>query len=845
MLEALLSLATGSPEVDRLLVELLDRYARNDLGAFGEDDQQIPVVRLAIDVLAQQARTGRVVSGSLESLSALLGALGAEEQDRPNPARRRDDFDTLREAAVQATRWYPDTAGHRRILVPMLLQVVRAGLARRSGQGPFVTAMAIERLGRIAAPTPEVIRSLVLALFGQVRGQSLYWPALVALARLPGEPGGAHPALAPLLLLVQGDPWQDRLDELARLIDAAGAAPSPGRPATRALEQEREKLIQALRAAPDAAAAAPTCPHASGLTYVCDLFWRIRQDEREPDEQDTIELRALRALEAFGDDAWVEPLVTRFGVAATRERWLRAARLAAPADAPRSRGSDVEVPGVPIQRERIPGYDRDVRMRVELLRALGRTNAAARLPQARSELLASLTWSGDLQAITTAASAAMLGTPDRATLDRLVALSRTAASYDAVILRNRFPRLFFWQKVVNGSCPEASTLASRLSECVRRFRPRPGDPTDASWHCLERFKPYWFAELRYAVRYHLPGDYRNLVHDVCRPSSAWWNTVRPELDRRTRQGGAPGAEARAELRACATGPAPPKGRDSLPRCGEWTRCDRASGYLCLDGHLLLRLAHHQAASWLAGPAHVATLLGHRATDLLSPHGLKKRDLPAAGRSLFHDPGAAAALRYQAWDAAAERARRTRAIAVIDQRLCQDREYLHVVRRCGDDARCYLAVVEGAPGVTIDTEDCERAASRGPRPSTVPGRPGWRARKKAIRRLADLAARPDAGVPLAPSALRAAVMSLVAPAPRDDPPSESLREELVLLLDRLGDLQKLRAVACRDGKSCLEVLREHVDRDEPLGVVQGSASQVGARLVLARLARRERRPTTGR
>ena len=63
-------------------------------------------------------------------------------------------------------------------------------------------------LGGLAAPTPEGVRSLVLALLGMVRGQSLFGSALLALARLPAEPDRAHPAMAPLLLVVQGDPWQ-------------------------------------------------------------------------------------------------------------------------------------------------------------------------------------------------------------------------------------------------------------------------------------------------------------------------------------------------------------------------------------------------------------------------------------------------------------------------------------------------------------------------------------------------------------------------------------------------------------------------------------------------------------
>ncbi len=757
LLDKLVTFQDDSAEAAALFRKAITPYAQGKTGTYGDADLEESVVGSGLAGLAGQASRGHRSKAALSAIGQLSRAIL-----KKGGAKKLDSRSFVRNYVVKAVGTYVEQPAYGKAAAAILAPLVLEGNRSRTGQDPMVTIMAMRMLGDAGDISPLSVQALVVSLLGKGRGRRFYSFAATALAKLPADSTGKHPALQPLLKMLAGDPWKRQI----RLKQGKHA--------------DLKRQYRAKRTM-------PPCPYPK-LAYVCRLFWHANQQEWDKTEPGVIPLNAMLTLRELGDVSAASAMLGQFGHAEVQSRWLNEMRSFPGMEDKRDRS----IPGVQMQKMMIESYGKDMNLRSVMLHALGRMGATAD-PKVRAELMASLLWAGDPVMMTKAGEGLSLAPFHKPSLERLINQVSKAASFMMAVFKKRQVKMFFWGKAVKGTCPANRALEEKFKKCL--YDP-PAGATDANWACFEHYKVHWLSEFRYAIGYHRPGELKRYVQPLCKAKDRWWNKVRPKLLQQAGGTGPAAARAKRQLYACVK--APPKG-SSQRRCGQWSVCDSTNNQLCLDGQWELRLRFHKHASLLAPQEYVDLLLSHTARTLMKPHNLSAAKLPNKDRSAFYDSDDALYLKSDPWDAELEKARRKKAGEVLELALCQNRQYLWVTKDCGADLAKYIAVV--GQQRKVPTEQCRTGVLPTLAPDAerrMPTRretPTWRARVKALRMLAHYGARLDRGSKLVQQAVQAAMQAYMGAATLPPKHMREIRQMALLVLDRLGDYAKQKSIRC--------------------------------------------------
>ncbi len=798
LVEKLVIFEADIPAAAELFIEIIEKYTNLEAEDFGDEDRQETLAGKAVDGLAKMAARGTMPAKALVSISKMIDAI-CKKRGSGKGVEGLDPRSFVRNAVVKSVPNFMKTKGSNRTLAAILSKVVRYGQLPKSGQDPMVTIFGIRLMGDVGDITDTTVESLVLSLLGKGRGRRFFSFAATSVAKLPLDGSGKHPAVEPLLLMLKGDPWMNRINSIKSKMLALKKAKKEKKPAYKALKDDltpfekkyKDKKIM------------PKCPFKAKYLYVCKLFWQANVEEWAKTEPGVIPMNAVMVLREIGDasDRVVNTMLAYYGIDVVQKRWLEQANNVPGMDEKK----DDHLPGVQMQKMMIEGYGRDMNLRSVMLRALGRMGAMHK-PAVQKELIRSLTWAGDPSMMVKAGEGGYLAKFNKKMLEKLIELSTKAASIMMVNFKKRQVKMFFWGKVVKGTCPAGQEFEQKFKKCLNNTpeKDKAGKKIkDANWYCFDLYKKLWLPEFYYAIGYHKPGDYKKHVQDFCKKTDPWWNNSRKSLEEKAKAGGDAGKRAKLALYACSENPDPKalKKRETL-KCGVWSVCDRRNNSLCLDGHWQLRLHFHKHASLLTTNEYASTLIKHTAGDLMGPHGIKEKSLPkkeGKKASAFYDSDDKQYLNKVPWPAELEKLRIKKARAMLEKSLCHHREYLWVVQECGSDINKYINVLKGVQKVPV--EDCSKL--KGPFPAKLDSRPtpskrgapSWRAKLKALRMIAILGTQKGKNSSEVRSAVQATIDYYVTAGGLAKHQLRESRNMVLLVLDRLADYSAHKGLMC--------------------------------------------------
>jgi flagellar motility protein MotE (MotC chaperone) len=782
-----------------LFTEIINKYTNLDAEDFGDEDRQETLAGKAVDGLAKMAARGSMPAKALDSISKMIDAI-CKTRGSGRAVEGLDPRSFVRNSVVKSVPNFLKAKGSRGRLAGILSKVIRYGQLPKSGQDPMVTIFGIRLLGDVGDLSDTTVESLVRSLLGKGRGRRFYSFAATAVAKLPLDGSGNHPAVEPLLLMLGGDPWMKKIMGLKSKMRAmAKKRGGEKKQAYKNMKAELEPFEKRYKEKK----IMHKCPFKAKYKYICELFWQANVEEWSKTEPGVIPMNAVMVLREIGDtsDRVIDTMIANYGVDVVKKRWLDQANNVPGME----ERKDKRIPGVQMQKMMILSYGRDMNLRSVMLRSLGRMGAMSK-PKVAKELLRSLTWAGDPTMMVKAGEGGYLARFNKKMLERLIELSTKAASAMMVNFKKRQVKMFFWGKVVKGTCPAGQEYEQKFKKCLNDVpeKDKQGKKIkDANWYCFDQYKKLWLPEFYYAIGYHKPGDKKRWVQEFCRKTDPWWNNTRKTLEEKAKAGGNTGKRAKLALFACSENPDPRalKKRETV-KCGEWSVCDRRNNMLCLDGHWQLRMHFHKHAALLTTPEYVETLIKHTAEDLMSPHGIKEKSLPkkeGKEASSFFDSDDKHYLNKVPWPNVLEKLRVKKARIMLEKTLCHHREYLWVVKECGSDINKYINVVKGVQ--KIPTEDCSKL--KGPFPKKISNRatpskraaPSWRAKLKALRMIAYFAGQKGKGSSEVKSALRAVIDYYVTAGGLAKNELRETREMVLLVLDRIADHSAHKDVMC--------------------------------------------------
>lgn len=782
-----------------LFIEIIDKYTNVDAEEFGDEDRQETLAGKAVDGLAKMASRGTMPAKALDSIIKMIDVI-CKKRGTGKSVEGLDPRSFVRNAVVKSVPLFMKSKGSRTKLAAILSKVVRFGQTRKSGQDPMVTIFGIRLMGDVGDISDTTVESLVRSLLGKGRGRRFYSFAATSVAKLPVDGSGQHPAVEPLTYMLAGDPWMKRIRGIkSKMLAMTKKTGYEKRQAYKDLKAELEPIEKQYKAKK----VMLKCPFPAKYSYVCDLFWQANVEEWAKTEPGVIPMNAVMVLREIGNpsDKVIATMLENYGIDVVQKRWLEQANNVPGMDEKKAKS----LPGVQMQKMMIESYGRDMNLRSVMLRTLGRMGALGK-PGVQKELLRSLTWAGDPSMMVKAGEGAYLARFNKTVLERLIELSTKAASVMMVNFKKRQVKMFFWGKVVKGTCPAGQDYEQKFKKCLANTPEKDKDGNkikDANWYCFDKYKQLWLPEFYYAIGYHKPGDTKKHVQEFCKKTDAWWNNSRTSLLEKAKKGGAEAKRAKLALYACSENPDPIalKKRETV-KCGQWNVCDGRNNMLCLDGHWQLRLHFHKHAALLTTAEYVETLIKHTAEDLMGPHGIREKSLPkkeGKEASPFFDSDDKHYLNKVPWPADLEKLRVKKARAMLEEELCHHRQYLWVVKECGTDINKYINVIKGVK--LIPTEDCSKL--KAPYPKKIDNRatpskraaPGWRAKLKAVRMIAILSGQKGKNSSEVRHAVRALIDFYVAAGGLAKNEMRETREMVLLALDRVADYSAHKSEMC--------------------------------------------------
>lgn len=799
IVEKLVMFEADIPAAGELFIEIIDRYTNLDAEDFGDEDRQETLAGKAVDGLAKMATRGSMPPKALDSIAKMINVI-CKKRGSGKTVEGLDPRSFVRNSVVKSVPNFLKAKGSKKPLAAILSRVVRFGQTLKSGQDPMVTIFGIRLMGDVGDTSPTTVESLVRSLLGKGRGRRFYSFAATSVAKLPLDGSGKHPAVEPLLLMLGGDPWMKRIQGLkSKMLAMSKKRGGKKKQAYKDLKAELEPFEKGYKAKK----IMPKCPFKAKYKYVCDLFWKANVEEWSKTEPGVIPMNAVMVLREIGDasDKVIETMLANYGIDVVQKRWLEQSNNVPGMDPKK----DKTIPGVQMQKMMIESYGRDMNLRSVILRSLGRMGAMSK-PKVQRELLRSLTWAGDPTMMVKAGEGGYLAQFNKKMLERLIELSTKAASAMMVNFKKRQVKMFFWGKVVKGTCPAGQEFEQEFKKCLSDTPEKDKEGKeikDANWYCFDKYKKMWLPEFYYAIGYHKPGDYKRHVQEFCKKTDPWYNNTRKSLEEKAKAGGDAGKRAKIALYACSENPDPMalKKRETV-KCGQWNVCDGRNNMLCLDGHWQLRLHFHKHAALLTTAEYVETLIKHTAEDLMGPHGIREKSLPKKeGReaSAFYDSDDKHYLNKVPWPPELEKLRVKKARAMLEKELCHHREYLWVVKECGSDINKYINVVKGVQ--KIPREDCSKL--KAPYPKKIDNRstpstraaPSWRAKLKALRMIAILSGQKGKSSSEVKSAVRAVTDYYVTAGGLAKHQMRESREMVLLALDRITNYSAHKGVMC--------------------------------------------------
>lgn len=798
LVEKLVIFEADNETAQTLFVDLVKKYTNGDLDDISKDeDRQETLAAKAVDGLSKMALRKKLNPQALPVIWELIQKVCVKRGGAGKVAvQGLDPRSFVRNAVVKSMPNFLKGGADRGTIAKILAKVVEFGQIEKSGQDPMVTIFSIIELGEVGDTSDDTVKALVLALLGKGRGRRFFSFAATAVAQLPLR-GNQHPAVPPLLLMLKGDPWtKSVLEKKIRIAELKKKNPVPTRE-IKELQAEMDPLDKKLKEKQDM----PACPaEYKKYEYVCtELFWKANVQDWEKSEPGVIPMNALMVLREIGAQEAVELMLKRYGSDAVEKRWLREA-LTSPMGEEKK---DTELPGVQMQKMVIEHYGSDMNIRSVMLRALGSMNASATSEAAKKELKRSLTWAGDPSMLVKAGEGIYLSDYDEELMNALIEQTTKAASFMMVNFKKRQVKMFFWGKVTKEWCEGEEAMNEKFKDCTNSPPKLPGEKEvkDANWNCFESLKKYWLPEFYYAIRYHQKGDYKRFVQEDCRAKDAWWKGSRKKMEEDLqRASAADRVRLSTQLYACSENPDPAalKKGDTV-KCGEWAVCGPQNNFLCLDGQWQLRMHFYKHAALYAPYKYVDVLMKMSSEDIMKPHGLKEKDLPqkeGKNASVFYDNDDAMYLNSFPWPPDVEKLRQDKAKTILEEQLCENREFLRVVKRCQDDVNCYVSVIKGAASMQLEAEECDKLKPPYTQNISKKVSPTWRHKLKALRMLAYLVqqkGKSDKSV--AEKAIAAAIGYYDQAGRLKGDALEDSREMILLVIDRAGDALAQKSVMC--------------------------------------------------
>lgn len=790
ILERLIMFQADSDAAANLMVRIIKDYTDGSADKYSdqEDDQETLVAK-AVDGLSSMAERGKVRPDGLRAIKAMIDKICVKRGSGKGVVGL-DPRSFVRNAVVKSMPDFIKGKADKGLLARILAKVVHFGQNEKAGQDPMVTIFAIRLMGDVGDTSDESVEALVLSLLGKGRGRRFFSFAATAVAKLPLGANGKHPVVEPLILMLKGDPWMARIIEMKAKLADLRKKTIPPRRRIKDLEAQLEQLERPYKVKK----VMPKCPYPAKYHYICrKLFWRANVEDWAKTEPGVIPMNALMVLREIGDLSAVDVMLDRYGIDVVRKRWLKQALSRQGYEDKK----DKDLPGVQMQKMLIESYGGDMNIRSVMLRSLGRMNAAKVNKRAREELKRSLTWSGDPTMLVKAGEGIYLAEYDDGLMRALMNQITRAASVMMVNFKKRQVKMFFWGKVVRGTCAAGADMDKKFKDCISDPPKLPGqkEVKDANWNCFWKLRKYWLAEFYYAIKYFKPTDYKKLVQPFCQKDDRWWTKRMPALRSKAGSGD---KQAKLDLYACQENPSPKdlkKGK--TVKCGQWNVCGPENNFLCLDGQWQLRMHFYRHAALLTTEQYADQLAAMSSKEIMTPVRIRKKDLPqkeGKHASAFFDSDDAMYLKTYPWPKEVEALRRQKAKTILEQQMCYYRDFLYTVKRCGSDVNCYAAVVKGVESMKLQTEACKELKApyaRSPKKAT----PNWRHRLKALRMLAYLGAKAGPGSAVARKAIQAAISYYESAGRLRKREMRETREMILLVLDRVGDYGKQKDVMC--------------------------------------------------
>ena len=243
-------------EAAPLFLRLIREYTNGDIEKYGDEDTQEGLVAKAVEGLGRLAMQRKCPEEALEALDQLVNRICVKHSASKALEETLDPRSFVRNAVVKAMpeiiKAFPEK---RQVMGHMLATILDYGFEKGEVQDPMVNIFAARSLGDVGDISPRTVRALVKCLYRKGRGRAFHPYCTVALAKLPDGPDGWHPAIPPLRLLVQGDPWKRVLKQLKK--------------------QKKTKEAEALQKQLKAGGTMPTCPDfiPTKYRYVCEIYW--------------------------------------------------------------------------------------------------------------------------------------------------------------------------------------------------------------------------------------------------------------------------------------------------------------------------------------------------------------------------------------------------------------------------------------------------------------------------------------------------------------------------------------------------------------------------------------------
>jgi hypothetical protein len=711
-----------STKAAALYRRIIQEYVADDTEKYGEEDTQEGLVAKALSGLAELAESKQVPPGAMDDIAALVKKICAKHT-KTGIAEGLDPRSFIRNAVVKAMPALIEALPQKKKVAGRLLsRILDYGFGKGEVQDPMVNIFAGRSLGDVGDISPSTIEALVTSLYRKGRGRAFHPYCTVALAKLPAGADGHHPAVAPLRILLKGDPWERLLRRLE---------------ATKKSRKENKEAIETLKEKLKSGKTAPPCPKdvPAKYNYVCEIYWTSRMEKWEEKEPGVVELNSIITLREIGDigknGGVLADMLKFYGTQGLEKKWF----------SKMEEKKDRYLPRVQNQRMQIKGYGKDMNIRMEFLFAAGRLNHLDKVEGLKKEMIRSLSWSGDPGSMLKGAEAIARAPYEEDLLKALITKVTTVDSWIGHAFKHRMFKHASWAKAQKQCMAAKPALDKLFHECTAA-----GNPAEK---CFKKFrKEFWLPELKKIVKYFEPNDVKNAKHKFCKKKQAETEPACKEtLTKEEKQRG-------------------------VPICNEWGPCNAEKFYTCLDGDQELRLQFAVEAMRAATPKELPLLTNLDPKDFLRPPRRGLKSLPKKDTT-YYDPTDHELMKnpYAIVPKKMALARRKKAIETVKRRLCEMSRRLEVLSVCKYDINCYVSTLKGENANRYKDKDCSKADQ----PQTQAEKVGWQRQEKAAYMLAILGRK---------SAQKDTAIRALCAAYKEAP--VAVRKAILLALDRIAD-----------------------------------------------------------